>query len=76
MDNVRECIRLKGCPFFNDQLSDMPAVADLLKKQYCKGNFENCARYIVAKEIGKENVPKDLWPNQDDRLKDILKKER
>ena len=26
-----------------------------------------CARYIVANEIGKENVPADLYPNMHER---------
>ncbi|ADB58121.1 hypothetical protein [Archaeoglobus profundus] len=54
-----ECPYLQNCPFFNRlQLS---ATAEMLKERYCKGNFENCARYKLRKD-GKP-VPDNLWPN-------------
>ena len=66
------CEGLKNCPFFNDRMKDMPATAELFKKTYCKDNFEDCARFIVSKRIGREKVPLDLFPNQKQRVNDII----
>jgi len=56
-----ECEKLPKCPFFNNQLADMPAVIGLLKQTYCLGDKTDCARYLVA-GAGIQ-VPPDLFPN-------------
>lgn len=71
MEEKKSCDLLNNCPFFNDQM-DMPKTLDICKNQYCKGHYETCARYQVAKAIGREKIPKDLYPFQNDRVKDIL----
>jgi len=50
---------LAKCPFFNNLA--LPATAEILKKKYCRGDFEKCARYQLKKS-GKE-VPDNLWPD-------------
>ncbi|MFX1374343.1 MAG: hypothetical protein ACFFA0_00885 [Promethearchaeota archaeon] len=50
----------------------MPKTADLFKQKYCKTNYITCARYIVAQSLGKEKVPKDLFPNQVERAKNLI----
>lgn len=67
---MKECERLKLCPFFNGKLANMPNTAEVLKKFYCLGSYESCARYMVFKAIGK--VPPDLWPNETERAKKII----
>jgi len=66
-----ECI--SACPFFNDRMANMPAMASIYKKRYCEGNFEECARYIVFKALGKAAVPSDLFPNQKERALRLIK---
>ena len=66
-----ECINL--CPFFNDKLPNSPGVASLLKNQYCKDDFKNCARYMIFKSKGKEAVPSDMFPNMQAQAKVIIK---
>ena len=66
------CECLEKCPFFNDQIVNKPATAELMKKQYCNENFEACARYTLFKSAGQEHVPADLYPNQNDRASNIL----
>ena len=65
-----ECI--DNCPFFNDKMANMPAMAEIYKQRYCKGNFQECARYMVFKALGKPSVPSDLFPNQKERALKIL----
>ncbi len=51
----------------------MEDTAEKTKDKYCRGDFEKCARYMVFKALGKENVPSDLFPVQVYRVEDILK---
>ena len=69
---MAECECLPQCPFFNDKMADKPAIAGLMKKQYCLDKFENCARYMVFKALGREAVPANMFPNQKDRAVELL----
>jgi len=70
---MADCELIAACPFFNDKMADMPSMAALLKKQYCNGQPSNCARYQVRQKLGKEKVPADLFPNQNDRVRQLMK---
>lgn len=63
------CELIKKCPFFNTL--DSQAVK-VLKEIYCIGNPAICARWQVAKAVGRENVPLDLTPNHDYRVQGII----
>ncbi len=69
------CENINRCRFFNDRLENMPAMASMYKKNYCEGEYEKCARYVVCKKLGKEGVPDTLFPNQIDKALKILEKE-
>ncbi len=66
------CEKLATCIFFNDQMAGMPAVAKLLKDQYCLGAFADCARFRVASRLGGASVPKDLFPSDVARADALL----
>lgn len=67
---MADCEKLKACPFFNNQLANMPSVSNLLKETYCLGEQRQCARYQVS-SAGK-SVPSDLFPNDHGRARKIL----
>ena len=69
---MADCEFLKGWPFFNDILDDMPAVANMMKSKYCRGDNAQCARYLVRTEVGKEAVPDDLFPHEKDKAQEII----
>jgi hypothetical protein len=69
---MAECELLKTCPFFNDRVAEMPTVAAWLKKQYCRNNYSECARYKVRNALGVERVPRDLFPNEPKRAQKII----
>jgi hypothetical protein len=51
----------------------MPSTSIALKSKYCKeGACSACAIYIVFKKLGKENIPENLFPNQLDKVREIL----
>ena len=67
-----ECECLSGCPFFNDKMAEKPALAHLMKKQYCLGDFMSCARHRIFLAKGKDAVPGNLFPNQNERADQVL----
>lgn len=69
---MSDCELKATCIFFNDQMAGMPSTSAVYKKMYCESDFGSCGRYLVFKAIGRENVPKDLFPNQSARAKEII----
>ncbi len=69
---MADCEILADCIFFNDKMQNMPSVAGMYKQRYCRTDNSTCARYMVMKKLGRENVPADLFPNMLDRAKEIL----
>lgn len=69
---MANCECLDGCPFFNDKMDNMPGLSNMYKRSYCKGDYASCARFMVFKSLGKAKVPEDMFPNQQDRAKELL----
>jgi len=53
-------------------MDDMPSESETYRIIYCKGDSSNCARHIVFRALGKEEIPADLYPNQADPSDDLL----
>ena len=70
--SVSKCELIETCIFFNDQMSNMPSTSAVYKKVFCEKDFATCGRYLIFKSIGREHVPKDLYPNQGDRARSII----
>ncbi len=71
---MADCKMLEKCIFFNDKMQNMPAVADIYKQNYFRGDFSKCARFMVAEALGKEKVPSTLFPNQVELASEIIRK--
>ena len=56
------CPMTTACTFFSDQMSDMPGMVKLIQTQYCEGDFDTCARFIVSSALGMGAVPPNLFP--------------
>jgi len=67
-----DCEKLQTCIFFNGKMEEMPSFSEKIKKDYCKSNNTNCARYIVAVRLGKDKVPAGLFPHELSKAKKIL----
>lgn len=63
---MARCNYIKDCNFFNDRLDSIPALAALMKENYCRGNYLDCARYAFAEANGCSNVPDYVFPNEKD----------
>jgi hypothetical protein len=53
-------------------MSNIPVMADQMKKRYCEEDNGGCARFQVFKALGRENVPADLFPSQNKRAEDLI----
>jgi hypothetical protein len=67
-----DCVCLQKCPFFNDRMANIPEKAEQMKEKYCRQGGEKCARHMVFSNLGREAVPKDLYPIQVSRAKEII----
>jgi hypothetical protein len=54
-------------------MANKPATAEIYKKQFCRGEFSQCARYTVFKKLGRDAVPSDLFPNMIERALEVIK---
>jgi len=68
---MAQCNMRSTCIFYTDRMDDMPTAAELMKKQYCLGEFEICARHRVEAKLGSTCVPKILTP-EDSRWADRI----
>ncbi|MBN2248337.1 MAG: hypothetical protein JW733_06520 [Coriobacteriia bacterium] len=71
-----ECECLPRCPFFHDQMANMPSTAELIKKKFCSGptaDNTHCARHMVFVRLGREGVPSDLYPSDVEQAQSILR---
>jgi PAS domain S-box-containing protein len=66
------CELADRCPFFNDQLGEMPATATRMKERYCWGEKQECARYMIFSRLGGGHIPKGLSPSDTDEAREIL----
>ena len=72
---MADCEFLNDCSLFNDKMADcelLQGMCSMYKKQYCQSDNSKCARYMVAKKLGKEQIPKDLYPQMIDKAKEII----
>jgi hypothetical protein len=67
-----ECECLESCPIANARVANMPATAEQIKSEYCLRQKFDCARYMVFTKLGRAGVPLNLFPNQIDRVKELL----
>ena len=69
---MADCELLKGCLFFNDKMPPERGMGAIYKTTYCQGDSSKCARYRVAKTLGREKVPANLYPNMHERANSLI----
>jgi hypothetical protein len=69
---MSDCDCLAACPFFNDRMPIESGLGSIYKKNYCLGDFAKCARHLVVAALGKGTAPADLFPNQQERVANII----
>jgi hypothetical protein len=69
-----EKVQTLGAAFKSNQLERIQALAKTYRLEFCASKATFCARYLLAKEIGIENVPPDLQPSHVLRAKEMIRK--
>jgi hypothetical protein len=69
---MADCKLIEKCIFFNDKMANMPGTSASFKRKFCQDNFSICARYQVFDAVGRDKVPRDLFPNQNDKVQKII----
>lgn len=67
-----ECDLLKGCVFFNGKMNVEGDLGEQYKEYYCRGKYQECARYRVARILGREYVSHTLYPNMEKRAQQLI----
>jgi hypothetical protein len=49
-------------------MAEKPAMAGMMKKRFCEGDDTQCAHGKICEALGTANMPRDLYPDQLDRL--------
>jgi hypothetical protein len=61
---MKNCELMQKCIFFTDKTKNMPDAAEIIKKKYCQGDKNICARYKIAISFGQKEVPVNLFPRE------------
>ena len=69
---MAQCKYLTDCPFFKETLENIPAETEVIKRRFCKGDYSQCARYMVFKALGARKVPDYLFPRSADAARRII----
>lgn len=67
------CERFGSCDFIRSYTLQLPRMAEVLSRRYCKGNWRACARHMVAESLGAASVPGDLFPTSHERATRIIR---
>jgi len=51
---MSNCELLSTCPFFNDKTQEMSELTEMLKEDYCYGNFAWCGRYMAYRALERD----------------------
>ena len=68
------CELMKDCRFLHRRMSLESGFGAVYMRRYCRGDSMKCARYTVARILGQERVPSDLFPNMGSKARNILGK--
>jgi hypothetical protein len=60
---MKACGLFENCPLFDEVMRKESVQGKTIISEYCKGDFENCARYRVHNIVGKESVDTFLMPH-------------
>ena len=69
---MASCEKLEKCPFYQGKMDIEKGLGKMYKDKYCEGNKNECARYIVATQLGPEFVTNALYPNMNKMADKLL----
>lgn len=61
-----------NCPIYSGKLKLKEGVEEIYVNSYCEADYHSCARYIVAKNLGRDYVSTFLMPNMSEKAQRII----
>lgn len=63
-----------ACKFYINGANRLaPSIAEAYRKKYCHNCKDACAIYMIAKHAGLDYIPVSFFPNEYDKVLDIIK---
>jgi hypothetical protein len=59
---MKTCEFRSACGLYNDLEARRPITLESIKEEYCDTGYSECARYMISKARGPNNVSKYLFP--------------
>ncbi len=79
------CERAEGCVFFSRKVKDIPGMADMVHRYYCKKDYARCARYMLMSAATHTNASLEdpemavigrtmqtLLPSQEEKARSLI----
>jgi hypothetical protein len=66
------CRHAGRCSVFTGSLDSVPHLAKRYRTHFCFGEWQECARFAVAEELGISGVPDELLPHQLERGYELI----
>ncbi len=73
---METCEKLAKCPFYQGQMSMESGLGAMYKKKYCEGDKMQCARYMIATQLGPEFVTNKIYPNMVNVAQELIEKNK
>ncbi len=70
------CEKLEKCPFYQGQMTMESGLGAMYKKKYCEGDKMQCARYMIATQVGPEHVTNKIYPNMTSFAEKIIEQNK
>lgn len=68
------CERFEVCAFYDGKITPDKGLGAMYVRKYCAGDSSQCARQMIAKELGPDKVPVQIYPNMHEVAKDLIEK--
>ena len=66
------CEKFEKCPFYKGKLVIETGIGEMLKKKFCEGCKDECARYMVSTQIGPQYVTNLLFTNMKEKAEQLI----
>jgi len=53
-------------------MKDLPHSAEYIRDRLCRGDYTTCARFQSYRQLGKGNMPYNLYPFEKDEIKKVM----
>ncbi len=66
------CKHIGHCELARDETGYSPEFARIIRTRWCRASYTDCARYHVARALGREAVPVDFFPSEMERVASFI----